>query len=106
MKAGVNAKVVEAFDINDTANDVYQHNFGHRPYQVPSLFSIEWALAYIAVVNYTTGGSKVEIFMVKPIESSSMLYCKQYNMQVKSINLCEFMVIHIGLGAFISEDHC
>ncbi|KAL6208172.1 hypothetical protein ACLB2K_019123 [Fragaria x ananassa] len=33
MKAGVNANVVEAFDINDTANDVYQHNFGHRPYQ-------------------------------------------------------------------------
>ncbi|KAJ0029794.1 hypothetical protein Pint_12692 [Pistacia integerrima] len=33
MKAGVNAEVVEAFDINDKANDVYQHNFGHRPYQ-------------------------------------------------------------------------
>lgn len=34
MKAGVNAKIVEAFDINDKANDVYEHNFGHRPYQV------------------------------------------------------------------------
>jgi tRNA (cytosine38-C5)-methyltransferase len=34
MKAGVNAKVVEAFDINDKANDVYEHNFGHRPHQV------------------------------------------------------------------------
>lgn len=34
LKAGVNAEVVEAFDINDTANDVYEHNFGHRPYQV------------------------------------------------------------------------
>ncbi|GLT80494.1 hypothetical protein SLA2020_519320 [Shorea laevis] len=33
MQAGVNAEVVEAFDINDTANDVYQHNFGHRPFQ-------------------------------------------------------------------------
>uniref|UniRef100_A0A2N9EZH7 Uncharacterized protein n=1 Tax=Fagus sylvatica TaxID=28930 RepID=A0A2N9EZH7_FAGSY len=33
MKASVNAEVVEAFDINDKANDVYQHNFGHRPYQ-------------------------------------------------------------------------
>ncbi|XP_059459766.1 tRNA (cytosine(38)-C(5))-methyltransferase 2 isoform X1 [Corylus avellana] len=33
MKAGVNAKVVEAFDINDKANDVYEHNFGHRPHQ-------------------------------------------------------------------------
>ncbi|CDP04792.1 unnamed protein product [Coffea canephora] len=33
MKAGVNAVVVEAFDINDVANDVYQRNFGHRPYQ-------------------------------------------------------------------------
>ncbi|KAK3023901.1 hypothetical protein RJ639_044523 [Escallonia herrerae] len=33
MKAGVNATMVEAFDINDTANDVYQHNFGHRPFQ-------------------------------------------------------------------------
>lgn len=26
--------MVEAFDINDRANDVYEHNFGHRPYQV------------------------------------------------------------------------
>ncbi|XP_073285341.1 tRNA (cytosine(38)-C(5))-methyltransferase 2 isoform X1 [Primulina huaijiensis] len=33
MKAGVNAEVVEAFDINDTANDVYEQNFGHRPHQ-------------------------------------------------------------------------
>ncbi|KAL3498289.1 hypothetical protein ACH5RR_041021 [Cinchona calisaya] len=33
MKAAVNAVVVEAFDINDVANDVYQHNFGHRPCQ-------------------------------------------------------------------------
>lgn len=34
MKAGVKAQFVEAFDINDLANDVYQHNFGSRPYQV------------------------------------------------------------------------
>uniref|UniRef100_A0A1D2ABX7 tRNA (Cytosine(38)-C(5))-methyltransferase n=1 Tax=Auxenochlorella protothecoides TaxID=3075 RepID=A0A1D2ABX7_AUXPR len=27
------AEVVTAFDINDTANDVYQHNFGRRPSQ-------------------------------------------------------------------------
>ncbi|CAN6543337.1 unnamed protein product [Malus baccata var. baccata] len=33
MRAGVNAEVVEAFDINDNANKVHQHNFGHRPYQ-------------------------------------------------------------------------
>lgn len=33
MKAGVNAEVVEAFEINDVANDVYEHNFGHRPFQ-------------------------------------------------------------------------
>ncbi|XP_050230974.1 tRNA (cytosine(38)-C(5))-methyltransferase 2 [Mercurialis annua] len=33
MKAGVNATVMEAFDINNIANDVYEHNFGHRPYQ-------------------------------------------------------------------------
>ncbi|KAJ4826592.1 C-5 cytosine-specific DNA methylase [Turnera subulata] len=33
VKAEVNAVVVEAFDINDVANDVYQHNFGHRPFQ-------------------------------------------------------------------------
>lgn len=33
VKAQVNAEVVEAFEINDTANDVYQHNFAHRPYQ-------------------------------------------------------------------------
>lgn len=34
MKAGVDAEVVEAFDINDVANDVYEHNLGHRPHQV------------------------------------------------------------------------
>lgn len=33
MKAGVNAQFVEAFDINNLANDVYQHNFVSRPYQ-------------------------------------------------------------------------
>ena len=36
MASGVRAEVVEAFDINDVANDVYEHNFGHRPYQVRS----------------------------------------------------------------------
>ncbi|XP_012076609.1 tRNA (cytosine(38)-C(5))-methyltransferase 2 isoform X1 [Jatropha curcas] len=33
IKAGVNAEVVEAFDINNIANDVYEYNFGHCPYQ-------------------------------------------------------------------------
>ncbi|KAL8216859.1 hypothetical protein R6Q57_023696 [Mikania cordata] len=33
MKAELNAKIIEAFDINDLANDVYAHNFGHRPFQ-------------------------------------------------------------------------
>jgi site-specific DNA-cytosine methylase len=36
MASGVRAEVVEAFDINDVANDVYEHNFGHRPCQVRS----------------------------------------------------------------------
>jgi tRNA (cytosine38-C5)-methyltransferase len=34
MALGARAEVVEAFDINDVANDVYEHNFGHRPCQV------------------------------------------------------------------------
>ncbi|KAJ1284279.1 hypothetical protein BS78_03G192800 [Paspalum vaginatum] len=33
MASAVRAEVVEAFDINDVANDVYEHNFGHRPFQ-------------------------------------------------------------------------
>ncbi|XP_015968902.1 tRNA (cytosine(38)-C(5))-methyltransferase 2-like [Arachis duranensis] len=33
LRAEVKAQVVEAFEINDRANDVYEHNFGHRPYQ-------------------------------------------------------------------------
>lgn len=33
MRAGIHGNVVEAFDINDLANDVYEHNFGHRPFQ-------------------------------------------------------------------------
>eukprot|EP00249_Psilotum_nudum_P010144 c22360_g1_i2 orf=217-1389(-) len=32
-KARVPAVVVEAFDINEIANDVYEHNFGQRPHQ-------------------------------------------------------------------------
>ncbi|XLR67865.1 hypothetical protein HN51_014912 [Arachis hypogaea] len=32
-KKRVKAQVVEAFEINDRANDVYEHTFGHRPYQ-------------------------------------------------------------------------
>lgn len=38
MASGVVVEVVEAFEINDVANDVYQHNFGHRPHQVSSCF--------------------------------------------------------------------
>uniref|UniRef100_A0A1D1Z9F8 tRNA (Cytosine(38)-C(5))-methyltransferase n=2 Tax=Anthurium amnicola TaxID=1678845 RepID=A0A1D1Z9F8_9ARAE len=43
MRAGVPGEVVEAFDINDRANDVYQHNFGHRPCQgnIQSLTAVE-----------------------------------------------------------------
>lgn len=33
IKARIRARILEAFDINDRANDVYQHNFGHRPHQ-------------------------------------------------------------------------
>ncbi|KAG0578428.1 hypothetical protein KC19_4G022000 [Ceratodon purpureus] len=33
QESGVEAVVVEAFDINEVANDVYKHNFGHRPSQ-------------------------------------------------------------------------
>lgn len=32
-QSGIHAKVVEAFDINNIANEVYKHNFGHSPYQ-------------------------------------------------------------------------
>lgn len=35
MRAGIPGCIVEAFDINNIANDVYEHNFGHRPFQVP-----------------------------------------------------------------------
>ncbi|URE27724.1 C-5 cytosine-specific DNA methylase [Musa troglodytarum] len=37
LRAGIRGRVVEAFDINNIANDVYEHNFGHRPFQVPRL---------------------------------------------------------------------
>ncbi|KAI0527700.1 hypothetical protein KFK09_003305 [Dendrobium nobile] len=33
MRAEIHASIVEAFDINDRANDVYMHNFGCRPFQ-------------------------------------------------------------------------
>ncbi|CAK8530313.1 unnamed protein product [Lathyrus sativus] len=43
MKAQVNAQVIEAFEINNIANDVYQHNFSHRPYQgnIQSLTAVD-----------------------------------------------------------------
>ncbi|KAG7551897.1 C-5 cytosine methyltransferase [Arabidopsis thaliana x Arabidopsis arenosa] len=43
MASGVVAEVVEAFEINDSANDVYQHNFKHRPYQgnIQSLTAVD-----------------------------------------------------------------
>lgn len=54
MKAGVNAVVVEAFDINDTANDVYEHNFGHRPHQVSLLIYFIYCLSCtLCVVNWS-----------------------------------------------------
>lgn len=31
QSSGLPFTVVEAFDINEVANDVYEHNFGHRP---------------------------------------------------------------------------
>ncbi|PWA44117.1 C-5 cytosine methyltransferase [Artemisia annua] len=34
MKAGVNSKMEEAFNINDLANDVNEHKLDHRPIQV------------------------------------------------------------------------
>jgi hypothetical protein len=38
MASGIVSEVVEAFEINDSANDVYQHNFKHRPYQMLGFF--------------------------------------------------------------------
>lgn len=34
LKASPSATILAAFDINDIANDVYEHNFGHRPLAV------------------------------------------------------------------------
>lgn len=51
MEAGVDAVVVEAFDINDVANDVYEHNFGHRPYQVAFFSLLDYEFIYIMHVR-------------------------------------------------------
>jgi len=64
MKAGVNAKVVEAFDINDKANDVYEYNFGHRPYQV-------WALSSLFC-------SAVEFWMRWHLSSCKFEFCGDF----------------------------
>lgn len=52
MKAGVDAVVVEAFDINDVANDVYEHNFGHRPYQVQSIDLLYYLCYAVCVCDF------------------------------------------------------
>lgn len=51
QESGVEAVVLEAFDINEVANDVYEHNFGHRPSQV-SVFST--GVVYFGTMNFTT----------------------------------------------------
>ena len=33
LQAVPNARVVQAFEISDVANDVYEHNHGWRPWQ-------------------------------------------------------------------------
>ena len=62
MKAGIHAQVVEAFDINDKANDVYQHNFSHRPYQVLS-YGFSWMILYIYELWFLLGNSFVLLFI-------------------------------------------
>lgn len=34
QQASPSATVVAAYDLNEVANDVYEHNFGWRPWQV------------------------------------------------------------------------
>jgi len=33
LQAAPHAQVVRAFDINEVANDVYEYNFGQRPWE-------------------------------------------------------------------------
>lgn len=48
MESGVRFEIVEAFDINDKANDVYELNFGHRPCQVVPFFFVPASLSYVS----------------------------------------------------------
>lgn len=68
MRAGVNAQIVEAFEINDVANDVYQHNFGHRPFQVnPLILPVYLSHCLIKLVGCIVVigilPSKIELFL-------------------------------------------
>ncbi|KAK4401133.1 tRNA (cytosine(38)-C(5))-methyltransferase 2 [Sesamum angolense] len=51
IEAGVDAEVVEAFDINDVANDVYEHNFGHRPHQVSRRGRVMLELFFLKILE-------------------------------------------------------
>jgi site-specific DNA-cytosine methylase len=52
--AGVHADVVEAFEINEIANDVYEHNFGHRPNQVSSVCCSSFNQQYFLIRHIVT----------------------------------------------------
>eukprot|EP00850_Spirogloea_muscicola_P022732 SM000309S11867 [mRNA] locus=s309:93328:97164:+ [translate_table: standard] len=47
--SGVSAGVVCAFDINEVANDVYEHNFGHRPSQSACLVAAQGNVQRLSV---------------------------------------------------------
>eukprot|EP00850_Spirogloea_muscicola_P019800 SM000199S05427 [mRNA] locus=s199:82123:91078:- [translate_table: standard] len=47
--SGVSAVVVSAFDINEVANDVYEHNFGHRPSQSARLLAAQGNVQRLSV---------------------------------------------------------
>ena len=57
QQCGVSATVVEAFEINDMANDVYEYNFGHRPNQVTTVIMFfnflmqNWLLASLSRIT-------------------------------------------------------
>jgi site-specific DNA-cytosine methylase len=52
--AGVHADVVEAFEINEIANDVYEHNFGHRPNQVSAVCCSSFNQQYFLICTLPT----------------------------------------------------
>ncbi|MCO5570494.1 hypothetical protein L7F22_024216 [Adiantum nelumboides] len=91
-QADVLATVVEAFEINDMANDVYKYNFGHRPNQLR--FRLLWGATEVTAFQtlkdkMTTG----PVLILPDLQKSFEVYCDACGHSLGAVLMQEGRVI-------------